>query len=336
VFEYPTADCPDPQFDELTGGDRTHELLASTIPVTIFGGAAYREFFLDSNDSGSDPFMSIEVIKLFLDDQPDLTDYDPGAETFDNDNGAPAATVAWDLDGDGDQTILMNTQGLESGSGVSDISVLVPDSLFPADCAYGAIDCDTYVIFYTEAGGAGVIGDRDYNTTAGFEEWRIELLPVVNVSKDVEIAFDDSFRGGAPTDETWALLPNAENTTFFLSGQTYFEVLWTSPGGNAYYVLAHQYIAAELNVLAGADDSAIATAFAQATPLFETYTPAQIKALKGNNAIRQQFITLAGTLGSYNEGLIGPGHCDEDGSTSPTAFTGSPLAILPRGTGLIG
>jgi hypothetical protein len=148
---------------------------------------------------------------------------------------------------------------------------------------------------------------------------------------------NDSFRGGAPTDETWDLIgPSAENTIFFLSGQTYFEVMWTAPRGNAYYNLAHQYIAAQLNILAGADDTAIATAFAEATTLFETFTPEEIGALKGNNPVRQQFITLAGTLGSFNEGLIGPGHCDEDGSSTATAFGGSPLAILPRRSGFIG
>jgi hypothetical protein len=140
---------------------------------------------------------------------------------------------------------------------------------------------------------------------------------------------NDSFKGGAPTDETWALIgPDAEQTTFFLSGQSYFDVMWTAPKGNAYYQLAKQYIAAQLNVLAGADDSAIATAFSSATTLFNTYTPAQVGALKGNNAIRQQFISLAGTLGSYNEGLIGPGHCDEDGGSSATASI--TLAVADR------
>jgi hypothetical protein len=214
----PPVDCPDPQFDELTGGDRTHELLASVIPVNTVGGTDYREFFLDSNDTGAEPFMSIEVIKLFLDDQPDLTDYDPGTESFDNDTGS-AATVTWDLDGDGDQTILLNTQGLESGSGVSDISVLVPDDLFPADCFYGSTTCDTYVIFYTEAGGAGVIGDRNYGTTAGFEEWRIELLPVVNVQKDVDVSLTRSF--------PWDVTKTADVETIDLFAGDTASIDWT-------------------------------------------------------------------------------------------------------------
>jgi hypothetical protein len=123
---------------------------------------------------------------------------------------------------------------------------------------------------------------------------------------------NSTFQGGAPTDDTWELIgPAAEGTTFFLSGQSYFDVMWTPVGGNAYYNLAHQYIAAVLNGLSGASVPAnVATAISSAETLFNTYTPAQIGALSGNNSLRKQFLALAGTLGSYNEGDLGPGHCD--------------------------
>jgi hypothetical protein len=128
---------------------------------------------------------------------------------------------------------------------------------------------------------------------------------------------NETFHGGASkkADPTWDLLPGglAENTIFFLSEQTWFEVFWTSPGGNVYYNLAHQYMAAVLNGLAGADTSEVDAAIAQATTLFETYTPAQVGAWRGNQGERQLFISLANTLDDYNNGLIGPGHCDENG-----------------------
>lgn len=122
---------------------------------------------------------------------------------------------------------------------------------------------------------------------------------------------NETFPGGAPVDPTWDLLPGglAEGTTFFLSAMTWYQVFWTPVGGNAYYNLAHQYMAAKLNILAGADPSAVSAAITSAETLFNTYTPAQIGVLKGSNSLRQQFIALAGTLGSYNEGLTGPGHC---------------------------
>lgn len=116
--------------------------------------------------------------------------------------------------------------------------------------------------------------------------------------------------GPAPYDATWAKLPNGASTVFYLSGQSYIAAFGTAPGGNAYYNLAHQYMAAQLNLLNGADPSAIQSAFDAATTLFETYTPAQIGALKGANALRQQFLTLASTLDAYNNGVTGPGHCN--------------------------
>jgi hypothetical protein len=180
---------------ENTGGDRTHELRASSVPVTDVNGTAYREFVLDSNDAGSDPWMSIQVIRLFLDEQPDLN-YNPTTNVFTGNTG-PAPSLLWNLDGDGDQTILMNTQGLENGSGVSDISILIPDSLFPADCFYGSTTCNQFIYFGTIAGDPNLIvaghSGKNWNTTAGFEEWSTELLPVVNVAKTVDISFDRAF-----------------------------------------------------------------------------------------------------------------------------------------------
>jgi hypothetical protein len=122
--------------------------------------------------------------------------------------------------------------------------------------------------------------------------------------------------GPAPYDETWALLPNGADTTFFSSAKSYIEVLWTAPkGGNAYYILAHAYIAAELNFLNEASvPPEVQDTFVAATALFNTYTPEYIGALKnkpGDVALRSQFIQYAATLDWYNNGLLGPGHCSE-------------------------
>lgn len=114
-----------------------------------------------------------------------------------------------------------------------------------------------------------------------------------------------------PYDATWAAVGGPDEP-FFGSGQTWFEVFWTSPQGNAYYNLAHQYMAAQLNLLAGASSTAaVDAAIAAATTLFGTYTPAQVAALAKNSALRAQFLSLATTLDNYNNGLIGPGHCSD-------------------------
>lgn len=111
------------------------------------------------------------------------------------------------------------------------------------------------------------------------------------------------------SDPTWDLLANGPDTEFFLSGQTWYEVFWTAPKkGNAYYNLAHQYMAAKLNILAGTSaPTSVTDAIAWAETFFSTYTPDDWP--KGQKNL---IIQKAGILGSYNEGAIGPGHCDED------------------------
>jgi hypothetical protein len=96
-----------------------------------------------------------------------------------------------------------------------------------------------------------------------------------------------------------------ENTMFFLSGQSYYQVLWTNPrGGNAYYILAHAFIAAQMNGLAGATPPT--TEMANATTFFNTYTPSTSL----TRAVRNQAISWASTLDSFNNGLVSYAHCN--------------------------
>ena len=162
-----------------------------------------------------------------------------------------------------------------------------------------------------------ITGDDDHTIIA-----TVECVEGCTLTPGYWKTHNESFHGGAPVDDTWGLLPggDAEDTIFFHSEQTYFQVLWTAPQGNVYYNLAFHYIAAELNQLNGADIPAdVLAAFDEATGLFESYTPTQIAALKGkpsDKVLRQQFIDLAGILGAYNEGITGPGHCSEDGTSA--------------------
>lgn len=121
-----------------------------------------------------------------------------------------------------------------------------------------------------------------------------------------------SSQGPAPYDDTWAVL--GETTPFFLSGTSYYGVLQENvAGGNAYYQLAHQYVAAKLSVLDGAWMRAdVQAAFNQATALLALYTPSQIATFKkgdaGQKAIFSQFNQLASILDQYNNGLMGTDH----------------------------
>jgi hypothetical protein len=153
----------------------------------------------------------------------------------------------------------------------------------------------------------------------------------------------------AHPDDTWNLItaamtgaPGADlgpNTQFFDSGQTWIQVFNTSPkGGNAWYILAHQYMAAVLNQLNGAGSPAgLATALAEAYVLLDHYDGTASIPKSGSQVLtsakdRDEAIQIAGFLAAYNEGTL-PGtiHCgDASFAGFTTAVTGSGL-LLPFG-----
>lgn len=118
-----------------------------------------------------------------------------------------------------------------------------------------------------------------------------------------------SEHGPAPYDDNWENLADGADTAFFDSGMSYHDVLWTPPkGGNAYFTLAHQYIAAELNILNGADGEDITSEMDAAAALFAGQGPWDTTLSKPETKLAK---SLASTLDNYNNGLIGPGHCSE-------------------------
>lgn len=192
-------------------------------------------------------------------------------------------------------------------------------------CAGDAPQTFNYTVTFGKDANADVeleCGTNDYENTASFVTNDTETAGGVGWTVNATVECSQgctltqgywkthSSNGPAPYDANWASV--GENTMFFSSSKTWYQVLWTAVSGNAYYQLAHQYIAAILNQNNGANvPTNVQAALDSAMTLFNTYTPAQIAALKGNSSLRAQFVSLAGTLGSYNEGLIGPGHCSE-------------------------
>jgi hypothetical protein len=118
-------------------------------------------------------------------------------------------------------------------------------------------------------------------------------------------------------DATWSKVgPLGPDTVFFNTPYTWYGILNMAPKGNPYLILAHQYIAAYLNLLSGSsawkgvsyDDlyNAMATA--------KSLLGLSMNVAKNQ---RQQYTSIAGFLTDYNEGVIGPGHCfDETAQTS--------------------
>jgi hypothetical protein len=91
-------------------------------------------------------------------------------------------------------------------------------------------------------------------------------------------------------------------------------VLRTPPRGDATYILAHQLIAAKLNVAHGADASAIEATLAEA----DAWLAANRLGSKPRGDARDAGLELAAALDEYNNGRTGPGHCDATPLPSPT------------------
>ncbi|HEX3129998.1 MAG TPA: hypothetical protein VH394_21875 [Thermoanaerobaculia bacterium] len=80
-----------------------------------------------------------------------------------------------------------------------------------------------------------------------------------------------------------------------------------SASGNGLISLAHQLIAAKLNVASGADDTSIAGAIVAADALIGGLVVPPVGA---GSLSPSATSSLTATLDSFNQGLIGPGHCE--------------------------
>jgi hypothetical protein len=162
---------------------------------------------------------------------------------------------------------------------------------------------------------------NDTDTTDS-DSWTITVIrecPSCNLTQGYWKTHNDLFWGGAPEDDTWYdLLPGeGASATFFLSGGTWFDAMWTAPAGNAYWQLSRQWIAATLNVEAGSDGSGVASELAWGQALFETFTPAEIATWDNSTggvvpgfgpATRHDVIMWAAALDGFNN----QDHCDDD------------------------
>jgi hypothetical protein len=116
-------------------------------------------------------------------------------------------------------------------------------------------------------------------------------------------------------DEAWDSVGGPE-ALFFDTGSTWLEVLNTPPaGGNAYYILAHQYIAAILNGFNGADTSYVFEELAQAEALLDYYDDYGITipedGMEFSDNDRALAIEIAYILDEFNNGYGGVPSCED-------------------------
>jgi hypothetical protein len=112
----------------------------------------------------------------------------------------------------------------------------------------------------------------------------------------------------------WRSHPNAWPVTSLTLGTVTYQapqlmaILDNPAQGNGLVILAHQLIAAKLNIANGADPTDVAQAAGDADSMIGGLMIPPI----GNGYLApDQTSALAETLTQYNEGTIGPGHCND-------------------------
>jgi len=89
------------------------------------------------------------------------------------------------------------------------------------------------------------------------------------------------------------------------------DILDEPSGGNALLILAHQLIAAKLNILAGANPAPVSSTIASADEAIGSLVipPVGADDVDPSSPLGQTMVGLADTLDDYNNGNSGVDHC---------------------------
>ncbi len=139
---------------DVKPGGWTHSLLVGSLMPVRHDGMLYVRFLLDINQTGANPLLSLDELKIFTSTDPALSS---NAALF-------AANLVYDM-GAGNRVLL--DYSLASGSGAGDMFLLVP-----------ALDLvgleDQYLVLYSKFGASG----GQYAANDGFEEWAHFMIAV--------------------------------------------------------------------------------------------------------------------------------------------------------------
>ena len=140
---------------QTKGGNFTHSLLLSDVPVVTINSVNYREFFLDIGESenATGRYLSLDELKIHLELVGDLSGYPANFS-------APIYT----LDNGGDNWIKLNANLSGSGNGKADMLAYIPDSLFTG--------LNQYVYLYSKLG-------VNFAADDGPEEWAVRGRGVI-------------------------------------------------------------------------------------------------------------------------------------------------------------
>jgi len=183
------------------------------------------------------------------------------------------------------------------GAGQSVTVVIGDDHLFDngcvtSQCAGHPLVCNTAYAFHVRANGGGEFSDTISCATQ-------PCVPPTNCTY---------------TQGYWKTHPNAWSVSSLTAGAISYtqsqllQILNQPAQGNGLIILAHQLIAAKLNVAHGADPADAAQAIADADAMIGSLA---IPPVGSGYLSPSQTSELTDSLTEYNEGTIGPGHCDD-------------------------
>ena len=160
------------QFDENNEGPHNHSILVSDLPVFVgdgtngtTAGVLYYQFLLDAHESqgGDEEFISLDQLAIYQEAAGNLTGFENAANGFylPAEAGNANEYLVYNLDAGGDKWIAIDGQ-LSSGSGNSDMALLIPVSYFSTNPNL------QYVYVYSQFG-----SQAGWSTSATPEEWAL-------------------------------------------------------------------------------------------------------------------------------------------------------------------
>jgi len=186
-------------------------------------------------------------------------------------------------------------------------SVNIGDNLFDdagasSNCASTPLECGTVYAFRSFAHANSSLFRSNFTT---------DLLCSTAACPETNCTFTQGYwktHGPIPTGNNSNEWPV---TSLTLGTVTYTDlellaIFNTPAAGNGLISLAHQLMAAKLNIANGADGSSVAGAIAAADALIGGLVVPPVGTGSLPNSATS---SLNGTLASFNEGAIGPGHC---------------------------
>jgi hypothetical protein len=183
------------------------------------------------------------------------------------------------------------------GAGQSVTVVIGDDHLFDngcvtSPCAATPLRCDTAYVFHVRANGGTEFSDAISCATQ-------PCVPPHNCT------YTQGFWKTHP--EAWPVTSLTVGTVTYTQSQL-LQILDQPAQGNGLVILAHQLIAAKSNIANGSESADAAQAIADADAMIGNLVIPPV----GNGYLPpSQTSDLTETLTEYNEGTIGPGHCND-------------------------